>query len=337
MPGHYPGMGCFYFNPRPPCGGRPPDGPASERRLKVFQSTSSVWRTTCSQGKDQAEKHYFNPRPPCGGRPLIARTPFRSCVISIHVLRVEDDRCIHQGIHGFPISIHVLRVEDDPNWLFIHGATCLISIHVLRVEDDLMLSPPSAGGADFNPRPPCGGRHAGAVNSAQKKKFQSTSSVWRTTVNRLTCTKFSAFQSTSSVWRTTPPYKRGRPPRRISIHVLRVEDDSQESAPLRNHDRFQSTSSVWRTTTREGERRPNSRISIHVLRVEDDRPMRCQTRSPTYFNPRPPCGGRRLRRGGRLHRTHFNPRPPCGGRRVAVSPLAGDVVISIHVLRVEDD
>ena len=35
------------------------------------------------------------------------------CIISIHVLRVEDDKICTDGRLHDPISIHVLRVEDD--------------------------------------------------------------------------------------------------------------------------------------------------------------------------------------------------------------------------------
>ena len=79
----------------------------------------------------------------------------------------------------------------------------VISIPVLRVEDDL--SPPPASrlstfqspssvwrttlqaylaaqyAADFNPRPPCGGRPLRAAQATATKEFQSPSSVWRTT------------------------------------------------------------------------------------------------------------------------------------------------------------
>ena len=58
-------------------------------------------------------------------------------IISIHVLRVEDDLVGKQGADfALGISIHVLRVEDDPSFGCL---TCIffISIHVLRVEDDL--------------------------------------------------------------------------------------------------------------------------------------------------------------------------------------------------------
>ena len=80
----------------------------------------------------------------------------------------------------------------------------------------------------------------------------------------------SPFQSTSSVWRTTAVQPADTGCARISIHVLRVEDDGETVAVqqlsaisihvLRVEDdrfrvglagqfsRFQSTSSVWRTT-----------------------------------------------------------------------------------------
>ena len=35
--------------------------------------------------------------------------------------------------------------------------------------------------------------------------------------------------------------------------------------------------------------------------------------------------------------SYFNPRPPCGGRRLRSYPLGVQISISIHVLRVEDD
>ena len=57
----------------------------------IFQSTSSVWRTT-----------------PPSTSSLIAT------LISIHVLRVEDDCARFPRVEVVKyISIHVLRVEDD--------------------------------------------------------------------------------------------------------------------------------------------------------------------------------------------------------------------------------
>ena len=58
------------------------------------------------------------------------------------------------------ISIHVLRVEDDQQPTPIIWVQGEISIHVLRVEDDAAILIFSAYFDYFNPRPPCGGRHA---------------------------------------------------------------------------------------------------------------------------------------------------------------------------------
>ena len=101
--------------------------------------------------------------------------------ISIHVLRVEDDRWTRQPerhASGFQSTSSVRRTTLGRQHDY---ALVYISIHVLRVEDDrakLFFVLPalqfqstssvwrttlSAGGRagphhDFNPRPPCGGR-----------------------------------------------------------------------------------------------------------------------------------------------------------------------------------
>ena len=105
----------------------------------IFQSPSSVWRTTKAGRMDR----------------------------------------LWEGI-----SIHVLRVEDDRNWA--NG-------YALKSRDD------------FNPRPPCGGRRRRVLDAQHRVRFQSTSSVWRTTGI--------TFSEDST--------------KNISIHVLRVEDDSK--------------------------------------------------------------------------------------------------------------
>ena len=131
---------------------------------------------------------------------------------------------------------------------------------------------------------------------------------------------------------------------------------------------FQSTSSVWRTTHIDGNKQNNHAISIHVLRVEDD--VRADTGQlhPRDFNPRPPCGGRRLRAlmsryaatfqsTSSVWRTtllsmssfpfnpNFNPRPPCGGRPLRPKtprspsnfnprpPCGGRRVVAVHAPR----
>ena len=56
-------------------------------------------------------------------------------------------------------------------------------------------------------------------------------------------------------------------------------------------------------------------ISIHSLRVEGDNTSIDQFRYHTYFNPLPPCGGRRQRMCETVILSYFNPLPPCGGRQ----------------------
>ena len=56
------------------------------------------------------------------------------------------------------ISIHVLREEDDLLAHLHHGRVVNISIHVLREEDDGRHQRMGRPGHDFYPRPPRGGR-----------------------------------------------------------------------------------------------------------------------------------------------------------------------------------
>ena len=78
----------------------------------------------------------FYPRPPRGGRLDLRRVALLDAVISIHVLREEDDIHLQRILNGQAgISIHVLREEDDGHRENGAGGHD-ISIHVLREEDD---------------------------------------------------------------------------------------------------------------------------------------------------------------------------------------------------------
>ena len=200
-------------------------GASGTTKDKKFQSTSSVWRTTCTGCADVLHRR-----------------------ISIHVLRVEDDASV------WIICMQPANFNPRPPCggrrldLLQQVQQLAISIHVLRVEDDASVAHLAFTVSNFNPRPPCGGRLLYGIAWASQRQFQSTSSVWRTT-------KCRCFSSKSQ---------------KISIHVLRVEDDRGESdgrRPARDFNPrppcggrlfvtgfivitqiFQSTSSVWRTT-----------------------------------------------------------------------------------------
>ena len=124
----------LHFNPRPPCGGRLATA-VSNWLPDLFQSTSSVWRTTrAADGK--------------GG----------ACSISIHVLRVEDDLCESQHLFFYFLFQSTSSVWRTTRGAGKNGYLAYISIHVLRVEDDRSRPLPPFPGPYFNPRPPCGGR-----------------------------------------------------------------------------------------------------------------------------------------------------------------------------------
>ena len=147
----------------------------------TFQSTPSARRATKHKKHHRFTKMNFNPRPPRGGRPALkaampAAQKFQSTpsarratkqpvfsnnrrIISIHALREEGDGILYSPNEArLHISIHALREEGDPNF-------CLISSGSWSFQ-----STPSArratssprrvtdSRADFNPRPPRGGR-----------------------------------------------------------------------------------------------------------------------------------------------------------------------------------
>ena len=191
-----------------------------------------------------------------------------------------------------------------------------ISIHVLRVEDDIVVGFCRRPNQYFNPRPPCGGRPLLQCHGRVKSYIS---------IHVLRVEDDSILLRSSHFNQNFNP----RPPCggrhrgadeivkaiKISIHVLRVEDDTAISA-----------------------KSCTTAISIHVLRVEDDNPTQIPSRRRRNFNPRPPCGGRpRFGCAGGCVGCDFNPRPPCGGRPEHTISITVRMIISIHVLRVEDD
>ena len=164
------------------------------------------------------------------------------------------------------------------------------------MEDDIAPYTASTVPTHFNPRPPCGGRHPDDFVQSWQYKFQSTSSMWRTTWEPQTFDF--AFIISIHVLHVEDD-KSGNwlcACRSISIHVLHVEDDVDEQGNVKTSKIFQSTSSMWRTTWEPYTFDFAFVISIHVLHVEDDLcPIICFLWL-AYFNPRPPCGGRRFRR-----------------------------------------
>ena len=106
------------------------------------------------------------------------------------------------------------------------------------------------------------------------------------------CPTIESFQSTPSVGRATLDRHKQMPRRRISIHALRGEGDSDRSIRWANSFYF-NPRPPW------GGRPDSSHLQT----------------SFRNFNPRPPWGGRRLKDlPSRQAVRDFNPRPPWGGR-----------------------
>ena len=149
-------------------------------RRKVFQSTPPVWGATYDNG--------------------IYRD---ATAISIHAPRVGGDH------HRRGLRMIELKFQSTPP---VWGATCCvcllrggkaISIHAPRVGGDGGGRPTPGGRSNFNPRPPCGGRHRPEWKPVVLSRFQSTPPVWGATA---------AFSGQSSG-------------QNISIHAPRVGGD----------------------------------------------------------------------------------------------------------------
>ena len=147
----------MYFNPRPPCGGRPYWFPLMSE-LNIFQSTPSVGRATYSSASCSSVSpisiHALR-----GEGDTSNGTVSCADIISIHALRGEGDPLPQQICCRNGISIHALRGEGDQVKRIISNRKRAISIHALRGEGDIGTGRGSRHNRrNFNPRPPWGGR-----------------------------------------------------------------------------------------------------------------------------------------------------------------------------------
>ena len=168
----------------------------------------------------------------------------------------------------------------------------------------------------FNPRSPCGERPQLRPQFWITEQFQSTLPVWGATLSPVVSLQLSAyFNPRSPCGERRAPYPALAPP-------------SPE---------FQSTLPVWGATYVRKGWNVYSTISIHAPRVGSDLREALEQITNWDFNPRSPCGERRISpssiyRGPRFQSTlpvwgattayssvcsnryNFNPRSPCGER-----------------------
>ena len=191
-----------------------------------------------------------------------------------------------------------------------------ISIHALREEGDTAFPKWVRIFCNFYPRPPRGGRRSVCLDFFCKPNISIHALREEGDASPYPVIHvFIVFLSTPSARRATcsDPYHHGY--LAISIHALREEGDLKGWSPLSNLPLFLSTPSARRAT------------ELALLK----------TALTGNFYPRPPRGGRPMRRPRACRCSYFYPRPPRGGRRAFVP--VGDVgcSISIHALREEGD
>ena len=133
-------IGVSNFNPRPPRGGRPLMETYSRKQCRNFNPRPPRGgrhrRTVCIG----CFCVYFNPRPPRGGRHPRALDNSGVILISIHVLREEDDILVWFWLDGIR-DFNPRPPRGGRRVILASGNTAIkISIHVLREEDDLRLT-----------------------------------------------------------------------------------------------------------------------------------------------------------------------------------------------------
>ena len=140
------------FNPLAPCGARLFAASASGRRA-LLQSTCSV-RSKTTYAMAIIKRCLLQSTCSVRSKTKKALVQVLFVVISIHLLRAEQDGQGRRKVRFMGISIHLLRAEQD------HNDTKKIQKW-----------------GYFNPLAPCGARHFPEIKVAPREGFQSTCSV----------------------------------------------------------------------------------------------------------------------------------------------------------------
>ena len=170
--------------------------------------------------------------------------------------------------------------------------------------------------ANFNPRPPRGGRPRMQSAAFSGREISIHALREEGDVRNFICPK-----ATDA----------------ISIHALREEGDPLRAPVLRLRGNFNPRPPRGGRPLTAQRDVLGTFISIHALREEGDDGHKKRISIIDDFNPRPPRGGRQCTAVRRRERQHFNPRPPRGGRPGAGRSPTAEQWISIHALREEGD
>ena len=212
----------------------------------------------------------FNPRAPCGARQRSGanrraaryfnpRAPCGARLNWLTVYELKPDISTHAPLAGRDIFASAGERT--------HG----ISTHAPLAGRDACRRPSLTLRWNFNPRAPCGARRHPWSCSRSLRAFQPTRPLRGATNMLFLLFSVMRFQPTRPLRGATPPPPVSPPPPEISTH-----------APLagRDHGRHGSVRAC--------------QISTHAPLAGRDRPQGSSIGRPTDFNPRAPCGARRL-------------------------------------------
>ena len=167
----------------------------------------------------------------------------------------------------------------------------------------------------FNPRTPCGVRHARGTALPCELEFQSTHSLWSATGRPAPLLPRNNRFNPRTPCGVRPLHTGGNAGRRRRFNPRTPCGVRQKILFLLQFlKKFQSTHSLWSATFHFYGGSPQKSVSIHALLVECDANGRTGNRAGTGFNPRTPCGVRPATGKNRNRKKCFNPRTPCGVR-----------------------
>ena len=268
VPNHRPEP---YFNPRSPCGERPPP-----------------WSCLSGQRTD------FNPRSPCGERPDNWRGGLTWVGISIHAPRAGSDKCFPRPrVVQVGISIHAPRAGSDVLLLLLF-IIARISIHAPRAGSDGLCGNSFDYDRRISIHAPRAGSDVFSLLSASRFRISiHAPRAGSDFSERITAPSPSVFQSTLPVRGAT--YALG-----LAAHA----GVFQSTLPVRGATMtippspwlptaFQSTLPVRGATAMVAAGIFHRAISIHAPRAGSDGLIERRINRYKYFNPRSPCGERR--------------------------------------------
>ena len=278
-----------------------------------FQSTRPVWGATSRRWWRHPVWRFQSTRPVWGA------TWRLEAVLAICLFQSTRPVWGATKTSGF-ITLYCIFQSTRPVW----GATCKGGS---QPKDSVYFNPRAPCGArrppfclypyykNFNPRAPCGARHLTLWRPSYITLFQSTRPVWGATV---TCCAnhpiITLFQSTRPVWGATLKRRLLDGRTFISIHAPRVGRDPEAAAAHKDE-----------------------QISIHAPRVGRDVQGERGRAPRNYFNPRAPCGARRLSRPSPIRLWKFQSTRPVWGATNLDQAILVAIDISIHAPRVGRD